>query len=221
MTTLPADSPVARSAGVPRVHARDLLRIIGWAIGFRVLSAVVAFLANVAFPDYQPSPFSAGLMPNAFWDTFARWDSGWYYQIARNGPHYTPGGRDTIAWFPMYPLLMRGVGSLLGRRGFDIYLGGIIVSWTAFVLAAIGLYTLTRLDRSRRQAERAVLFVTVFPFSYFFGIVYSEALFLAATVWAFYFFRTRRWLIGGLLGGIATATRVNGIMMGPALAWLV
>lgn len=211
----------AQTPSMTSSRARDIQRIVLWALGFRLLSAVLAFLENVAIPDHQPSPFSAGLMPNAFWDTFARWDSGWYYQIARNGPHYTPDGRDTIAWFPVYPLLMRGVGGLIGRRGFDLYLGGIIVSWTAFVLALIGLYYLTRLDRSRRHAERAVLFVTVFPFSYFFGIVYSEALFLAATVWTFYCFRTRRWLMGGVLGAVATATRVNGIMMGPALAWLV
>jgi hypothetical protein len=207
------------AASTPRI--RDVARIAVWAVGFRLLSAVLAFLENVAFPDRQPAPFTVGTAPNAFWDAFARWDSGWYFQIARNGPHFTPGGRDTIAWFPGYPLLMRAVGSLFGRRGFDVYLGGIVVSWTAFVLAAIGLYCLTRLDRSKHHAERTVLFVMVFPFSYFFGIVYSEALFLAATVWAFYFFRTRRWLLGGLLGAVATATRVNGIMMGPALAWIV
>jgi hypothetical protein len=39
-------------------------------------------------------------------------------------------------------------------------------------------------------------------------------------VGAFYFFRTRRWVIGGLCGALATATRVNGIMMWPALAWI-
>lgn len=200
---------------------RDVARIAAWAVGFRLLSAVLAFLENAAIPDRQPAPFTVGTAPNLFWDAFARWDSGWYFQIARNGPHFTPGGRDTIAWFPAYPLLMRAVGSLFGRRGFDIYLGGIIVSWLAFVLAAIGLYYLVRLDRPKRHAERAVLFLTVFPFGYFFGVVYSEALFLAATVWAFYFFRTRRWVIGGLAGALATATRVNGIMMGPALAWAV
>ena len=51
--------------------------------------------------------------------------------------------------------------------------------------------------------------------------MYTEATFLAATVWTFYFFRTRRWLLGGLCGAVATATRVNGIMMWPALAWIV
>ena len=37
---------------------------------------------------------------------------------------------------------------------------------------------------------------------------------------AFYAFRTRRWIWGGLAGAVATATRVNGILMLPALAWI-
>ncbi|MES1254258.1 MAG: hypothetical protein ABUS56_01540, partial [Acidobacteriota bacterium] len=32
---------------------------------------------------------------------------------------------------------------------------------------------------------------------------------------------TRRWLLGGIFGAVATATRVNGILMWPALAWIV
>src|SRR5207247_3081650 len=44
--------------------------------------------------------------------------------------------------------------------------------------------------------------------------------FLLFTVASFYFFRTRRWFLGGVCGGLATATRVNGILMLPALAWI-
>jgi hypothetical protein len=40
------------------------------------------------------------------------------------------------------------------------------------------------------------------------------------TVLSFYAFRTRRWLAGGFAGALATATRVNGILMLPALAWI-
>jgi hypothetical protein len=40
------------------------------------------------------------------------------------------------------------------------------------------------------------------------------------TLLAFYLFRTRRWLLGGLCAGVAGATRVTGIMMLPALAWI-
>ena len=53
----------------------------------------------------------------------------------------------------------------------------------------------------------------IFPFAFFYGVAYSESTFLLFAVLAFYFFRTRRWLAGGVCGAVATATRVPGIMM--------
>jgi hypothetical protein len=190
------------------------------AIAFRVASAMLAFLTNIVFPDYQDQRFTMFGTPSLFWDTFARHDSGWYYQIARTGFHYTPEGRDTIAFFPVYPLLMRYVGRMFGRSPSDVYLGGIVVSWTAFVVAMIALYHLASLDVPRRRAARAVLFTTIFPFAFFFGVVYTESTFLMFTVLTFYCFRTRRWIAGGLCGALATASRVNGVLMLPALAWM-
>jgi hypothetical protein len=190
-------------------------------VAFRIWSAFLAFLTNVVFPDYQREQFTVFGSTHAFWDSFARYDSGWYFQIARFGYHYTPGGRDTIAFFPVYPMLMRHVGRLFGRAPSDLYIGGVFVSWVAFAIAMVGLYKLARLDLSPRQAGRAALLAAIFPFAFFYGAVYTEATFLAATVWTFYGFRNRRWVLGGLCGAVATATRVNGIMMWPALAWIV
>lgn len=190
------------------------------ALAFRVGSAVFGFLANIAFPDYQREQFTVFGRTDLFWDALARYDSGWYFQIARFGYHYTPNGRDTIAFFPVYPMLMRHVGRLFGPAPSDLYLGGVAVSWVAFAIALIGLYKLAKLDLSARRAGRVVTLATVFPFAYFFGAVYTEATFFAAVVWTFYFFRTRQWIAGGLCGALATATRVNGILMWPALAWL-
>jgi hypothetical protein len=196
------------------------IRIAVHALAFRVVSAVIAFFANVVFPLNQREAFTIFGRTSPFWDPFTRWDSGWFFGIARNGYQYVEGGRNNLAYFPVYPLLMRYVGRLFGRTSADIYLGGIAVSWTAFVLAMIALYYLAQLDVPAHRAERAVLLTAVFPFAFFFGVVYTESIFLLFTVTAFYAFRTRRWVWGGLAGAVATATRVNGILMLPALAWI-
>lgn len=196
------------------------LRIAVYALAFRVVSAVAAFLANVAFPPYQSQPITIFGRPSTFWDPFARYDSGWFFGIARNGYEYVANGRSNFAYFPVYPLLMRHVGRLFGPEASNVYLAGILVSWTAFVLSMIVLYYLARLDLPARRAERAVLLTAVFPFAFFFGVVYTESVFLLFTVASFYAFRTRRWVPGGLAGGVATATRVNGMLMVPALAWM-
>ncbi|MBI2832869.1 MAG: hypothetical protein HYX76_00400 [Acidobacteria bacterium] len=189
------------------------------AIGFRIVSAVLAFLVNVAFPLYQAEQFTIFRRTHVFWDTFARYDSGWYFGIASRGYSYAPGGRSNLAFFPVYPLLMRYVGRLLGGRQEHYYLAGVLISWVAFAVAMVLLYRLARLDLDRRAALRAPLYAAIFPFAFFFGLVYSESLFLMLTLAAFYGLRRSRWLAGGLAGALAAATRVNGILALPALAW--
>ena len=161
------------------------LKIAGFAIVFRLFSALLAILTNIDFPDD-----SAGAVPQS------------------------RGQR------ALYPLLMRAVGRALDRRAADLYIGGLVVSWTAFVLAMIAIYNLARLDLPPRRAERAAILTAIFPFAFLFGADSPEAVFLAATLACFCFFRTRRWIVGGLCGALATATRANGILMWPALAWI-
>jgi len=198
-----------------------VFRIVGLSLLLRAVSALLALYANLAFPLYQREQFTMFGRTNPFWDAFTRYDSGWYLGIARGGYDAATamaGGRSNIAFFPVYPLLMRYVGRLFGRAPADLYIGGIVISWTSFVLAMIVLYYLARLDLPRPRAERAVLLTAIFPFAFFFGVVYSESTFLLFTVLAFYGLRTRRWIGGGLAGAVAGATRVTGIMMWPALA---
>ncbi len=197
-----------------------VLRIGALALAFRLVSAGLALLVNVWFPLAQPEQFTVFGHTDLFWDAFARYDSGWYIPIARLGYDYVPGGRSNIAYFPVYPLLVRYVGRLFGPQPSDFFLGGIVVSWTMFIGAMVVLYKLARLDLDAERAERAVLLAAIFPFAFFFGVVYTESTFLFFVVSAFYAFRTRRWLLGGVAGGLATATRVNGILILPALAWI-
>lgn len=203
-----------------RIEPAAIARVAVCAIAFRLLSAALAMAINTAFPLDQPRQMTVFAEPSTFWDTFARYDSGWYEGIARNGYSYAPGGRSNIAYFPVYPMLMRYAGRLFGRYHAAFYFGGIVVSWTSYVLAMIALYYLARLDLDREHAERAVLLISVFPFSFFFGMIYSESTYLLFTVLAFLWFRTRWWIIGGLAAALAIATRTPAIVMWPSLAWI-
>ena len=200
------------------------LRVALWALAFRVLSAILALFLNLTVPLDHPIPPQSTMWgsPSPLWDGFVRHDAGWYFDIARNGYDVSGamgGGRSNIAFAPVYPLLMRYVGRLFGRAPGNIYLGGILVSWLSFVLAMVALYYLAALDLPRPRAERAALLTAIFPFSFFYGVVYTESTFLLFAVLSFYCFRTRRWAAAGLCGAIASATRVTGILMWPALAW--
>ena len=195
-------------------------RIFIAAILFRLFSAFLAFLANVTIAPLQDQRFTVLERAHPFWDTFARYDAGWYHGIASQGYVFGAGGRNNLAFFPLYPMLMRGGGTLLGSHQEDFYFAGIVVSWIAFASAMVMLYKLARLDLDEGAAQRAVVYAAVFPFAYFFGLVYSESLFFLALVSAAYAFRTRRWAWGALAGAAMTATRVPGVVALPGLAWM-
>lgn len=195
------------------------VRIVAGALGLRVVTACLAFLINAVVPMAQREQFTVFPSTNLFWDTFARFDSGWYFNIARYGYEWVEGGRSNLAFFPLYPLLMRYVALGLGGGRSRVYMAGILISWTAFVLAMVILHRLARVElKDDAAAARAVVFAAIFPFAFFFGVVYTEALFLCLSVAAFYGFRTRQWWLGALAGALATATRANGFFIVPALA---
>ncbi len=214
---------MAAGLEAPSFSARKLgdePRIFIAALIFRVFTALVAFLANTVFPQYQDQGFSVFRHENLFWDPFARYDSGWYHGVASQGHSYGPGGRNNLAFFPVYPLLMRGGAWLLGGQQQDYYFAGIVISWLAFAAAMTLLYRLALLDLPRQAALRAVMYAAAFPSAYFFGMVYSESMFLFALIAAAYALRTRRWLAGAVAGAVMTATRVTGLMAVPGLAWV-
>jgi hypothetical protein len=188
------------------------------ALAFRCVASSVGFLATVTFPKYQDQAYSVFQTPSTFWDRFARFDSGWYHGIASDGYAWVPGGRSNLAFFPLYPTLMSYVGRLLGGAQHHFYLAGILISWVSFILAVALIYRLAKLDLPDEQAIRATTFVAVFPAAYFFGVVYSESLFLLTLVGTVLALRSRRWRIAALAGAAMTATRVNGVMFVPAMA---
>jgi Gpi18-like mannosyltransferase len=196
-------------------------RVFVAALTFRLVSALFAFLCNVVFPDLDDQGF--GVFPrqdHLFWDTFARYDSGWYQQIASQGYEYKGVGRNNIAFFPAYPLLMRAGGWLLGGRQQDYYFAGIVISWLSFAAAMTVLYRLALLDLPRPAAIRAVAYCAVFPAAFFLGMVYSESLYLLAVLSAAYALRTQRFAVAATAGAVLTATRVTAVLAMPGLAWI-
>jgi hypothetical protein len=215
-----APSPAARLFAVwPRV--RVVAAIALCALAWRTLSAGLAFLANVLFPLAVPEQFTVTGRTHLFWDALARFDSGWYFGIARNGYAFVEGGRSNLAFFPAYPMSMGYLGYWMGGGTANYYYAGIIISWTAFAAAMVMLYRLARLDLGHDEAARACVLASVFPFAFFFGMVYPSSLFLLLCVVSFYAFRRGHWVTGAIAGALVTCTRVNGILIMPALAVLL
>ncbi len=210
----------ARPSAWTAADERAVAQLMLLVVVIRLATALIAFFVNVSLPLARPEQFTVFGVTDHFWDTFARNDSGWYFGIASRGYEWVADGRNNLAFFPAYPLTMGVVGRLLGGTQADFYFAGIAVSWLAAVAAAGFVFGYARQHLEREAAWHATLLTFVFPFAFFFGAVYAEALFLLGLAAALFALSTRRWGLAVAAGVLMTATRVNGIMALPALVWV-
>lgn len=179
---------------------------------WRILLLAIALYAINSIPFKASFPYWETLLaPNRhplYW-SWGNFDGVHYLTIAQVGYTY----QFTQAFFPLYSLLMRQLNVLIGS-----YLAsGLLISHVSFIAALIIFYKLIRIDRGSTTAKRIILFFLLFPTSFYFGAVYSESLFLALVLGCFYCARRQRWWPAGLLGAFASATRIFGILLLPAL----
>lgn len=221
----------ARAAGAA---AASLVRFVasGWLspavadvafalVATRVASFSIGFIANLLFGQSAPRAFEMPFTTEKFAEIFAAWDSGWYFDIARRGYYFNPDGQSSVAFFPLYPLLMRALAWPFGGTDKAIWLAGIVISCAAFALALVVLHRFThRMFGDREVARRTVLYLAVFPFSLFFTRVYAESLLLLMTVLAISDAYEHRWWRAGVWAALATLTRPNGILIGLPLLLL-
>jgi Gpi18-like mannosyltransferase len=176
-----------------------------FAVDFAVVHTVAERQPN---PDKDYSAFPR----SPFWDSFARWDSGWYDRIARRG-YYHEGNQSNVAFFPAYPYLSRWLGRVVGGR----WVAGLLISNLALLLGLFFLHGIARRYLDEDGARRTVLFALVFPGSWFFSAFYTEGLFFLSVAGAFYFYERDRLLPAGLFGCLAALTRSTGLLLLPAL----
>lgn len=118
------------------------------------------------------------------------------------------------AFFPLFPLLIWFLSMIL--RIIPLYAGFIVV-YVSLFLALLFFYRLILLDYDKKIAVWSVLFLLAFPTSFFLGAIYTEGLFLTLLLASFYFARKRNLFLAGILGGLASLTRLVGVLLFPSL----
>lgn len=146
---------------------------------------------------------------------WANFDGVHYLNISGNG--YTI---DNAGFFPVFPLLIRGLGALFGQ-GLPFssiqFFSALFIVHTSFFLSILVFYKLLRFDYNHKTTFRTIIFLLLFPTSFFFVSIYSESVFLLLTLLAFYFARKKQWVFAGLSAMVSMATRIVGVAIFPAL----
>ncbi|HMT23918.1 MAG TPA: hypothetical protein PKD07_06250, partial [Microthrixaceae bacterium] len=146
------------------------------------------------------------------WSGVARLTERWVYydghrylQIAHEGYSWNADAQSTVAWFPLYPLLIRALS----------WLGGRPTNWAALITLVAGATAFVLYDRWAASSSWVPLgLFALMPYAfYLYGIVYADALFVALCLGAWLAFDRSAVGASVVLSALATATRPTGVAL--------
>lgn len=200
------------TVATPRVTGTAEVRfaLVVWAVAVGVAWVVALLSWNLLPHDPLRLDSELRFAGDAVLGPWLAFDGGWYKNIAEAG--YAFVSLDTqanVAFFPAYPLIMRGVGWVLGGQ---VVAAGVLVTLLAGVTAVVVFTRWCALRLGSAAVRWAVVGLVVYPYAwYLFGPVYADALFLAAALGAFTLLERGHPVLAGVVGAVATATRPVGV----------
>lgn len=212
---MPAADAQPRAQPIPGAWSRSLrwrdahpvLSLYAVALATRVVVLVAATLGGLLIPQYgwDRAWTPDAPVPLRF---LARWDSGFYLQVADHGRLDRP---ELWAFSPGFPMAIRGLRALVPPLDG---LSAAFVIGTLALLAAVPLsYHLAARWFDRGTAWRATALLTLLPGSFYFTAVYADGLFTALLLGFLLALARRHWVLAGCLASLAALTRPQGLVL--------
>lgn len=190
---------------------QNYISIISLFIVWKVLMLFILIWATEAIPLYSNNYLGGGLnnfLQGYYIFPWANFDGEHFMSIA-----YFGYSELQQAFFPLLPNLLKIPMHIFGWN-FEVGArAGFMISFISFPAALIFFYKLLRLDYSAKFALGVILILLLYPASFYFNAVYTEALFLMLVTGSFYFFRTKRYFWAGVFGCLGSLTRVFGVLL--------
>jgi hypothetical protein len=173
------------------------------------VAAVLAVIIAVAI-----HPLGTGSIGGDLGAALGKSDGVWYLGIAHHGygpqPPIGPNGVYThltsLAFFPLYPLLIR----VVAVTGLPYLGAALAVTAVATAVAAVAIVEWARPVVGDRGAVTLLVIWELLPSSIVLSMVYAEGLFVAAAAGCLLALQRRRWLLGGVAAAVGGLTRPTG-----------
>ncbi|MBI2018545.1 hypothetical protein HYS96_02450 [Candidatus Daviesbacteria bacterium] len=197
--------------------------IVWRVVLFAVSALAILFITDfgVRFPYYNTVLEPTGL-PSWVWG-FGNFDGVHYLRIAQD----SYSAQYSQAFFPLYPLLIRifTEANILLPKDPNLdtriyvdptfFYSGLILSNLILLIALYFFYKLVILDYKKEIGLKSIILLLAFPTAFYFGSIYTESLFLLLVVGFFYLMRKQNFIAAGVLAGLASATRIFGLLLLP------
>ena len=151
-----------------------------------------------------------------FRQAFDWWDAQSYLHIAQSG--YPTDIHDHFAYLfaflPGYPLLVAGLGWVLG----DLLVAGLAVNLVLEYVALLLVARLVAAESDPAGGRFAAWLLAMWPFAFFLTAIYTESAFIAASAGALLLARRGHLGRAALCAGLACSVRITGLALVPMLA---
>jgi Glycosyltransferase family 87 len=176
--------------------------------------------------------FVTGMSILATWETNAhyyrmanlcRWDCPWYAIVVQSGYSTVPLPGTTYTTWSFHPLFPLTVYPLHHWFKLSLY-GSVVLTGKLELLLAIYAFLLMVSREAETKADywKAASLVAFNPYVVYAHAGYAEPLYFGLIALAFYYVGRDRWVTSGIMGGLASATRLVGFVfvMSYVIVWL-
>ncbi len=189
---------------------KDYLKIAGYAVAFRICIYIIGFVA-MRFYMEDDVIIDSG----TFIGEWLRWDSNNYERIALLGySGYTENVNgealySTLVFFPLYAWILKFFYQFVKEPT----LAGMIASTVCYTVGCCYMFGALSLDYGKKIAKNTLIYLTIFPFSLFFGAVMPECTFFMTAAMCFYYTKKHNWCLATIAGIFCGLSRMQGFLM--------
>ena len=192
-----------RTAAEPTKVSRSLLISI-FILFFvtRLFIYLLAYWLNVA-----------NGMEGSFFGTmesiWVRSDASHYLGIARYWYRTVGDPRFHIVFFPLFPIVVAFFAPIMGYFASGMFTSNVCLFVACYFMCKLALCE----GMGEKEARTSVLFLLIFPASFFCSAPFSESLFLMLSVLVLYYSRQGKFLLASIFGMLAAFTRSLGVLL--------
>lgn len=126
----------------------ELKYVLFLFITTRIVLTAIGVISRIILEPFHGKEYVWTYSSHIFLDIWGVWDTGWYLSIVQNGyvadRSFNPDtlGQANYAFFPLYPLLIKGLSFILHYH----FISGIVLSNIFLILSGYLLYKLAKQD---------------------------------------------------------------------------
>lgn len=178
-----------------------------------LMSRLIMLVLMIVYNVYMGTDHSIAFLMN-------QWDAKRYQFMIDNGYTFPLDTDPQANWafFPLYVIVCRLV-KMLTFGLINTYWVGMLVSNVCIFFAAFTAVKYMSLIRGGKSEDYLLIPVLMFagPYSFYFGSVYTEAMFVLFIALFFYCCAKKRYILAGCMAAFASATRIVGCLLVFAL----